>query len=67
MHGRNSHKHNYARIPWKKPADQTRYKKKNQTTQRRKGFRREQSSIQQMLYVKTEYMQLMFTHVKHCP
>ena len=28
MHGRNSHKHNYARIPWKKPADQTRYKKK---------------------------------------
>ena len=52
MHGRNSHKHNYARIPWKKPRSPI---KKIQRTQRRKGFRREQSSIQQMLYVKTEY------------
>ena len=57
MYGRNSHKHNYARMPWKKPADHYNVPlwKKNQTTQRRKGFRREQSSIQQMLYVKTEY------------
>ena len=61
MHGRNSHKHNYARMPWKNALIMTTLpykkkliknkkktlKKKIQTTQRRKGFRREQSSIQQ--------------------